>query len=59
MTLFLILGPLTTNGQYPITFFTSPVFIIWLWWISRIVNKRVGKEHAAGTVELIQANLAT
>jgi hypothetical protein len=37
---FLILGPLTTNGQYPVMYFSNPVFILLLWWFERRVAKR-------------------
>ncbi len=50
---FLILGPLTTNGQYPVMYFSNPVFLLWLWWIYRGVNRRVLKHQR----EAVQASL--
>ena len=41
---FLIIGPLTTNGQYPIMYYSNPVFLILLWWIYRKINQRVNRE---------------
>ncbi len=41
LSFFLILGPLTTNGQYPVMYFSNPVFLALLWWIYSRVNRRV------------------
>jgi len=38
---FLIFGPLTTNGKYPIMYLSSPLFLILIWLVYRRVDKRV------------------
>ncbi|MBN2115301.1 MAG: hypothetical protein JW730_01940 [Anaerolineales bacterium] len=48
LSLFLILTPLVTNGQYPIMYFSNPVLLVILWWVARKVNQRVNSEHQAG-----------
>jgi hypothetical protein len=45
LSFFLILGPLTTNGQYPIMYFSNPVFLLLLWLAYRSVKKRVLAEQ--------------
>ncbi len=45
LSFFLILGPLTTNGQYPVMYFSNPVFLLCLWLIYRRVNRRVVSEN--------------
>ncbi len=42
---FLIFGPLTTNGQYPILFFTNPVYLLLLGLAYRKVARRVEEER--------------
>ena len=37
---FLIFGPLTTNGKYPIMYLSSPLFLILIWLVYRRVDKR-------------------
>ncbi len=44
---FLIFLPLTSNGKYPISYFSSPLFLILLWLASRKVNQRVLGEQSA------------
>jgi hypothetical protein len=44
LSVFLILGPLTTNGQYPVMWFSNPVLLLLGWWIYR----RVGRAVSAG-----------
>jgi hypothetical protein len=46
---FLVMGPLTTNGQYPIMYFSNPLFLLWLWWIYRRVSRRFSDEQNWGT----------
>lgn len=46
LSLFLILVPLTTNGQYPIMYFSNPVFFLLLWWVARKVGQCVKAEPA-------------
>jgi len=41
LSFFLILGPLTTNGQYPVMYFSNPVFLLGLWLLYRRINQRV------------------
>ena len=41
LSFFLILGPLTTDGMYPVMYFSNPVFLLLLWLAYRKVNKRV------------------
>jgi hypothetical protein len=41
LAFFLVFGPLTTNGQYPVMYFSNPVFLLWLWWVYRGVRRRV------------------
>ncbi len=49
LSFFLILGPLTTNGQYPIMYFSNPVFLFLLWLVYRSVKKRVLNETPVST----------
>jgi hypothetical protein len=37
---FVVLGPLATNGQYPVMYFSNPVFLILLWLAYWSVTKR-------------------
>ncbi len=41
LSFFLILGPLTTGGKYPIMYFSSPVILALLWWTYTGVNRRL------------------
>ncbi|HSK86790.1 MAG TPA: hypothetical protein VK880_00430 [Anaerolineales bacterium] len=45
LSLFLILTPLTTNGQYPSMYFSNPILLVLLWWVARKVDRRVNAEH--------------
>ena len=56
LSFFLILGPLTTNGQYPIMYFSNPIFLLCLWWVYRKVNQRVMAENGLETVKINPAN---
>lgn len=58
LSFFLILGPLTTNGQYPIMYFSNPIFLFCLWWVYRKVNRRVTSENAPEAVKINLANQA-
>jgi hypothetical protein len=53
LSFFLILGPLATNGAYPVMYFSNPVFIIGLWWVYRKVDRRIatGNEIPAEPLE--------
>jgi len=44
LSLFLILGPLTTNGKYPIMLYSNPVILFVLWLLYRRVGKRLMAE---------------
>ena len=44
LSFFLIFGPLTTGGLYPVMYFSNPVFLLLLWLAYRKVNKRVKEE---------------
>jgi len=46
LSFFLILGPLTMNGQYPVMYYSNPVFLLCLWFIYRKVKKRVLSESS-------------
>ncbi len=41
LSFFLVFGPLTTNGQYPIMYFSNPVFLFLLWLAYRKIKKHV------------------
>jgi hypothetical protein len=56
LSFFLILGPLTTNGQYPIMVFSNPIFLLILWWVYRKVNRRVMSENGLEAVKINPAN---
>ncbi len=51
LSFFLVLGPLATNGQYPVMYFSNPVFLFLLWLAYRAVKKRVLSEQNATTSE--------
>jgi len=40
LSLFLVLGPLTVGSQYPIMYYTHPVYLTLLWITYRYVNRR-------------------
>lgn len=58
LSFFLILGPLTTNGQYPIMYFSNPIFLLGLWWADRRVSKRVGAENVSGSATAVSVDQA-
>jgi hypothetical protein len=41
---FLIMVPLTTDGRYPIMYFSNPIMLALLWWVFRKVNQRLKDE---------------
>jgi hypothetical protein len=45
LSFFLVIGPLTTNGQYPVMYFSNPIFLFLLWLAYRSVKKRVLNEQ--------------
>jgi hypothetical protein len=45
LSFFLILGPLTTNGQIPVMYFSNPIFLFLLWLAYRSVKRRVLNEQ--------------
>ena len=47
LSFFLIFTPLTTNGQYPVMYFSNPIFILWLWWMYRKAKHRLREEQNA------------
>jgi hypothetical protein len=53
LSFFLILGPLTTNGQYPVMYFSNPVFLFLLWLAYRSVKRRVLREYTSSPVEVL------
>jgi hypothetical protein len=40
-SLLLVLGPLTVGNQYPVMYFSNPVFLLLLWLAARKVGRRV------------------
>ncbi len=44
LSFFLVLGPLTAGGQYPVMYFSNPIFFILIWlaarWINQLERKR-------------------
>lgn len=44
ISLFLILGPLTTNGRYPVMLYSNPVLLLILWLLYRKIKRRVAVE---------------
>lgn len=56
LTFFLLIGPLTTDGQYPIMTISNPVFFFLLLWIEHQVNRRVNAERAAQTADIHPTN---
>lgn len=53
LSFFLILGPLTTNGQYPVMYFSNPIFLFLLWLAYRSVKRRVMNEHTLLPAEVL------
>jgi hypothetical protein len=49
---FLIMVPITTDGQYPIMYLSSPVLLILLWWVARKINQRVKGEGPSHEVTI-------
>lgn len=47
LSLLLVLGPLTAGNQYPVMYFSNPVFLLLLWLAARTVSRRVMGEQAA------------
>jgi hypothetical protein len=58
LSFFLILGPLTMNGQYPVMYFSNPIFLLGLWWAYRRVSKRVGAENVSGSATAVPVDQA-
>ena len=50
LSFFLVMVPLTTGGQYPVMYFSNPVFLLWLWWIYRGVRRRVAQQQVTDTI---------
>lgn len=48
MSFFLIIGPLTVGSQYPVMYFSNPIFLALLWLAYRKVNQRV--KHESTTI---------
>jgi hypothetical protein len=40
LSLLLVLGPLTAGAQYPVMYFTNPVFLLLLWLAGRKIHQR-------------------
>ena len=53
---FLILGPLTVGIQYPVMYYSNPVFLLILFLIARHVNRRVTKPSSSGEIVIPQIN---
>lgn len=49
LMLFLVLVPLTSGAQYPITYVTNPIFLILLWLVARRVNRRFTLPNSASS----------
>jgi hypothetical protein len=56
---FLIMVPLTTNGQYPVMYFSNPILLVLLWWVARKVNQRVKGEHQPSEVKINMVNVTS
>jgi peptidoglycan/LPS O-acetylase OafA/YrhL len=50
LSFFLILGPVTVGTQYPVMYYSNPVFLLILWLIARHVNRRVTKPSSSGEI---------
>ncbi|HEX2994037.1 MAG TPA: hypothetical protein VHP14_04415 [Anaerolineales bacterium] len=44
LSFWLVLGPLVSQGQYPIMYFSNPILLVLLWWVAYKVNQRVKAE---------------
>jgi hypothetical protein len=55
LSFFLVLGPLTTNGQYPVMYFSNPIFLFLLWLAYRSVKRRVLKEQTSAPAEVLSS----
>jgi len=53
LSFFLVLGLLTTDGQYPVLYFSNPVFLFLLWLAYRSVKIRVLNEQNLNMSEAI------
>jgi hypothetical protein len=56
LSLFLILGPLTTNGQYPVMYFSNPffLFLVWLVWLAyRSIKRPILQEQTPLPAEVL------
>lgn len=53
LAFFLILGPLATNGAYPVMYFSNPVYLVLMWVVYRQVDRRIktGNEYPAEPLE--------
>lgn len=58
LSFFLILGPLTTNGQYSIMYFSNPIFLLCLWFMHRKINRRLMAENNLEAVKIKPADQA-
>jgi len=56
LTFFLLIGPLTTGGQYPIMTVSNPIFFFLLLWTAHQVDRRVTAERAAQTTNVPPVN---
>ncbi len=59
LSLFLIGMPLFTNGKYPVMYFSNPVLLVLMWWVSQRVNRRVKAELQSRTVTGTPSELAS
>jgi hypothetical protein len=53
LSFFLVLAPLTTNGQYPVMYFSNPIFLFLLWLAYRSVKRRVLQEQTPQPAEVL------
>lgn len=44
LSFFLVLGPLVSQGRYPIMYFSNPIFLVLLGWVAYKVKQRVKAE---------------
>lgn len=54
LSFFLVLGPLTTNGQYPLMYVSNPIMLVILWWIYSRVSRRMDSSQADGNFPLLR-----
>lgn len=45
LSFFLLFGPLMTDGQYPVMYFSNPIFLALLGWVYHRVSHRVRSEN--------------